>query len=205
MSLQILQNEYPSIRHTLWDNIESAFWVFIYEALLYLEHPMDPLSLSKRMRLLFAKITRHPADGWLTGGDAKKEALGYCLCDQGCFSFIQFENLAVNRLINELGEVLGERYFRITEPSFNLDDPDQKWFSRRLRKAAMKMEPLCITPTGLKSPTNDSKPPVDPGTWESASISDSEMDLKRSTGCDDVTQRWADRGGLDAALEIPGT
>ncbi|KAF8811750.1 hypothetical protein BYT27DRAFT_6437755 [Phlegmacium glaucopus] len=40
----------------------------------------------------------------------------------------------------------------------------------------MKMEPLCITPTGLKSPTDDSNPPDDPRTWESATISDSKID-----------------------------
>ncbi|KAF8805949.1 hypothetical protein BYT27DRAFT_7103389, partial [Phlegmacium glaucopus] len=38
ISLQILQNEGPTVTHTLWDDIESAFWVFIYEALLYLKH-----------------------------------------------------------------------------------------------------------------------------------------------------------------------
>ncbi|KAF8798528.1 hypothetical protein BYT27DRAFT_7122791, partial [Phlegmacium glaucopus] len=38
ISVQILQNEGPTVTHTLWDDIESAFWVFVYEALLYLKH-----------------------------------------------------------------------------------------------------------------------------------------------------------------------
>ncbi|KAF8800893.1 hypothetical protein BYT27DRAFT_7069812, partial [Phlegmacium glaucopus] len=35
---KILQNKGPTVIHTLWDDIESAFWVFIHEALLYLNH-----------------------------------------------------------------------------------------------------------------------------------------------------------------------
>ncbi|KAF8801966.1 hypothetical protein BYT27DRAFT_7050682, partial [Phlegmacium glaucopus] len=38
ISAKILRNQGPTVTHTLWDDIESAFWVFIYEALLYLKH-----------------------------------------------------------------------------------------------------------------------------------------------------------------------
>ncbi|KAF8811764.1 hypothetical protein BYT27DRAFT_7183561 [Phlegmacium glaucopus] len=55
-----------------------------------------------------------------------------------------------------------ERYLKNGKPSFNLDDPNETWFSERLREAATKMEPLCITPTGFKSPINDSNPPDGP-------------------------------------------
>jgi hypothetical protein len=42
----------------------------------------------------------------------------------------------------------------------------------------MEMQPYCITPTGLKSPTNNSHAPDDRTTWKSASISDSKMDYR---------------------------
>jgi hypothetical protein len=53
---------------------------------------------------------------------------------------------------------------------------EDTWFSNSLRDVAMKMVPLCITPTGLKSSTNNSKPLNDPCEWEPVSISDSKMD-----------------------------
>ncbi|KAF8799985.1 hypothetical protein BYT27DRAFT_7263373 [Phlegmacium glaucopus] len=63
-------------------------------------------------------------------------------------SLTQFEKLGVNKLLDQLGTVFNHRYdVSESEPSFNLDDPDETWFSDRLWEAAMKMEPLSITPT----------------------------------------------------------
>ncbi|KAF8811753.1 hypothetical protein BYT27DRAFT_7336033 [Phlegmacium glaucopus] len=175
MSAKILQNQGPTVRHTLWDDIESAFWVFVYEALLYLKHDEDPRLLYEQMQAIFSHNTRLQ-DGPVVGGREKMSILAHCLVGRSNGFLTQFEKIGVNELLDQLGKVLMERYLKNGKPSFNLDDPDETWFSERLRGAAMKMEPLCITPTGLKSPTNDSNPPDYPRTWESATISDSKMD-----------------------------
>ncbi|KAF8811755.1 hypothetical protein BYT27DRAFT_6437794 [Phlegmacium glaucopus] len=175
ISAKILQNESPTITHTLWDVIESAFWVFVYEALLYLKHDKDPRLLYEEMQAIFSHNTRL-LRGPVVGGYGKMSVLTFCALDESCLGLTQFEKLGVNKLLDQLGKVFKERYRKNRKISINLDDPDETWFSDRLREAAMKMEPLCITPTGLKSPTNDSNPPDDPQTWESATISDSKMD-----------------------------
>jgi hypothetical protein len=61
-------------------------------------------------------------------------------------------------------KVFHRRYHNVKDQRFNLDDSDDPWFRNHLRDsdAASKMEHYCITSTGLKSPTNDSKPPDDP-------------------------------------------
>ncbi|KAF8811743.1 hypothetical protein BYT27DRAFT_6437612 [Phlegmacium glaucopus] len=58
ISARILQNEGPTVRHTLWDDIESAFWVFVYEALLYLKHDELPGSLYEGMQTIFSRNSR---------------------------------------------------------------------------------------------------------------------------------------------------
>ncbi|KAF8797432.1 hypothetical protein BYT27DRAFT_7204604 [Phlegmacium glaucopus] len=58
-----------------------------------------------------------------------------------------------------------EHYRKNGKISINLDDPDETWFSERLRDAARKMEPLCITPTAIKLRT-----------WESANPDDLKVD-----------------------------
>ncbi|KAF8811757.1 hypothetical protein BYT27DRAFT_7183555 [Phlegmacium glaucopus] len=175
ISLQILQNGGPTVIHTLWDDIESAFWVFVYEALLYLKHDKHPSPLYYEMQSIFSRVAVHP-DGTVVGGYGKMSLLTFCTLDETVLGLTQFEKLGVNKLLGQLGKVFMERHLKNGKPSFNLDDPDETWFSDRLREAAMEMEPLCITPTGLKSPTDDSNSPDDPRTWESATISDSEMD-----------------------------
>ncbi|KAF8811748.1 hypothetical protein BYT27DRAFT_7252461 [Phlegmacium glaucopus] len=57
---QILQNEGPTVTRTLWDDIESAFWVFIYEALLYLKHGEFPAPLYEKMQTIFSCDSRLP-------------------------------------------------------------------------------------------------------------------------------------------------
>ena len=83
-------------------------------------------------------------------------------CDLSTVVITDFEKPCVNQLLNDLSKIffVPSRYHDLKAySSHNLDDPDEKCFSDRLREAAMKTEPLCITPTGLKSPTNDSNPP----------------------------------------------
>ncbi|KAF8811756.1 hypothetical protein BYT27DRAFT_7133739 [Phlegmacium glaucopus] len=175
ISAKILQNQGPTVTHTLWDDIESAFWVLIYEALLYLKHDKHPLLLSKQMQLLFSdNFFLEP--GLVVGGDGKLNVLGFCSINRSHMVVTRFENIGVKELLEQLGKVFMERYPMSTKISFNLDDPDEAWFSERLREAAMKMEPLCITPTGLKSPTNDSNPLDDPQAWESVTLKDSKVD-----------------------------
>ncbi|KAF8811752.1 hypothetical protein BYT27DRAFT_7240181 [Phlegmacium glaucopus] len=173
--LQILRNKGPTITHTLWDDIESAFWVLIYEALLYLKHDKHPRLLYDKMQDIFSHNTCL-LDGTVVGGDGKMTVLLGCPFDVSTWVLTQFEKLGVNELVDQLGKVFMERYLPNSKISINLDDPDQTWFSERLREAAMKMEPLCITPTGVKSPTNDSNPPDDPQTWESATFRDLKID-----------------------------
>ncbi|KAF8801964.1 hypothetical protein BYT27DRAFT_7197678 [Phlegmacium glaucopus] len=139
ISVQILKNEDLIVTHTLWDDIESAFWVFIHGALLYLKHDKDPRLLYDEMEAIFSVV----------GGDSKMGVFAFCTLDQSHFGITQFEKPGVNKLLDQLGKVFIERYPKSTKTPFNLDDPDETWFSERLREAAMKMEPLCITPTGL--------------------------------------------------------
>ncbi|KAF8811754.1 hypothetical protein BYT27DRAFT_7183548 [Phlegmacium glaucopus] len=178
ISAQILQNQGPTITHTLWDDIESAFWVFIYEALLYLKHDKHPLLLSKRMHFLFSDNT-FIGPGLVVDGREKVNVLTQCLHDQSDWGLTQFEKLGVNELLDRLGKVFVQRYLKNSNPSVNLDDPDQTWFSDCLREAATKMQPLCITTMGLKSPTNDSNLPDDPEAWESVMLTDSNVDYFR--------------------------
>ncbi|KAF8805944.1 hypothetical protein BYT27DRAFT_7191752 [Phlegmacium glaucopus] len=175
ISLRILQNEGPTVRHTLWDDIESAFWVLIYEALLYLKHDKHPCPLYNKMQAIFSYNSRL-RDGSVVGGEGKMSVLAHCGHEESFWGLAQFENIGVNKLLDQLGKVLKERYRKDGKISTNLDDPDQTWFSESLREAAMKMEPLSVTPTGLKSPTNDSNPQYDLRTWESANPDDLKVD-----------------------------
>ncbi|KAF8800025.1 hypothetical protein BYT27DRAFT_7119028 [Phlegmacium glaucopus] len=75
-SAQILENE-GTITHTLWDDIESAFWVLIHGALLYLKHLMHPRILSKQMRAIFSDWT-FLRPGLVVGGHEKVKVLLFC-------------------------------------------------------------------------------------------------------------------------------
>ncbi|KAF8799979.1 hypothetical protein BYT27DRAFT_6846983 [Phlegmacium glaucopus] len=129
ISLQILQNECPTVRHTLWDDIESAFWVFIYEALLYLKHAKYPGPLYHKMQTIFSHKPYLP-DGSVVGGDGKMSVLTHCSVGRSNGFLTQFEKLGVNKLLGQLGKVFNHRYdVSESEPSFNLDET---WFSDRL-------------------------------------------------------------------------
>ncbi|KAF8801962.1 hypothetical protein BYT27DRAFT_7147022 [Phlegmacium glaucopus] len=181
ISAKILQNKGPTVTHTLWDDIESAFWVSIYEALLYLKHDKHPLLLSKQMQHLFSDNS-FLEPGLVVGGEGKLDVLARCSFGRSTVCVAQFEKLGVNKLLDQLGKVFDSRHDGSESEPVKLDDPDETWFPERLREAAMKMEPLCITPTGLKSPTNDSNPPADPRTWEFAPFSDPDYFLMPLSG-----------------------
>jgi len=87
-------------------------------------------------------------------------------------ALVNFDKPDVNELLNEMGKIFWVHY---RNPDLKPDLPIG-WFFNRLRDAAKEMEPLRITPTGLKSPTNDSNPPEDREKWEPASIIDSKID-----------------------------
>ena len=53
-----------NVLHTLGDDIESAFWAFVYEALLYMGHLLEPVQLSQQMNYFFDENTRRE-DGWV--------------------------------------------------------------------------------------------------------------------------------------------
>ena len=147
-----------NVPHTLGDYIESAFWVFVYEALLYLGHLLEPVQLSQRMNYLFDENTRRE-DGSVSGGRHKVLMfLTQCKLNSSTV-IVKFEKPSVNGPLNEIGNALHRRYPKdVGESCVILDDPDNPWFCRRLREAK-NMEPYCITPTGLKSPANDSHSP----------------------------------------------
>ncbi|KAF8799982.1 hypothetical protein BYT27DRAFT_7175910 [Phlegmacium glaucopus] len=120
ISVQILRNKGPTVRHTRWDDIESAFWVFVYEALLYLKHDEFPGPL----QTIFSRYSRLP-DGSVVGGEGKLGVLALCALDGVFLGLTQFENLGVNKLQDQLGKVFMERYRKNGGISINLDDPDE--------------------------------------------------------------------------------
>lgn len=110
--------------------ILSAFWVSVYEILLYLKHGMDPVVLHEQMRLIFSKNT--PSRSWVGSWWSQKVERVKSL-----FSCLPLSLSSQGRL------------------PFNLDGLDSTWFCNYFRDATRKMEPLSPTLTGLKSPTND--------------------------------------------------
>ena len=175
ISANILLSQVP-VPHTLADDMESAFWVLLYEILLYLKHKMDPAALHDQMQLIFSKNTRLQ-DGSVVGGREKMNVLTQCTMDNSHWAVGELDKPGVNEVLNEVGKIFHRRYGKVNDPRFNLDNlANDPWFCNTLRDAARKMEPLCITPTGLKSPTNDSNAPDDPKEWKPASVKDSKID-----------------------------
>ena len=172
ISARLLQSPDPLV-HTLRDDMESAFWVLVYQALLYLKHSMDPSVLRKRIQLIFSDSTRIQ-DGSVVGGHEKLNLLLNLSHNLSAQRLTQFDVPGVNTVLNELGKIFaGHYYSQPNESHPDFDDPSEKRFPNFLRETSSTMEPLCITPTGLKSPSNDSKPPDDATKWESASVKDS--------------------------------
>jgi Fungal protein kinase len=73
ISTRILQSPVP-LQHMLADDIESAFWVLIYEVLLHLKHTVDPNVLWKRMQRIFLDNSRL-TNGSVVGGHEKLHVL----------------------------------------------------------------------------------------------------------------------------------
>ena len=159
ISARLLQSPEP-LEHKLRDDIESAFWVLVYEALLYLKHSMDPVILSEQIQLIFSKHSRLK-DGSVIGGREKLNLLLSCSQNRSAQRLTRFEKLGFNTFLDKLGNVFDGHYIQPNESHPNSNDEDEQWFPNFLRETSSRMEPLCITPTGLKSPSNDSQPPDD--------------------------------------------
>ncbi|KAF8180088.1 hypothetical protein BJ912DRAFT_635393 [Pholiota molesta] len=155
------------VAHTLWDDMESAFWVLIYHALLYLKHDYNPGALHHIRQMLFVtKLCE--VDGSVTGGDEKKTVMAFCFMGRGYSKLPRFKVDGLNDVLETLGGIFDFRYDS-NRPK-ELDDPDQERFPNLLRHTAMTMKPLGITPTGLVSLSNDSEPPADPKEWQAAKV-----------------------------------
>ena len=175
MSAQILQNPSP-VTHTLWDDMESAFWVLVYQAMRYLRHNLDRHHLYCSVQRLFADPILESSGA--TDGLRKMNVILACASKRSTSHIAEFERTGLNSLLSSLGVVFDYHHGEgETPPCRNLDDPDGKWFPALLRTAAMDMEPLRITPTGLKSPTNNSNPPNDANEWRPTSVKDVESDF----------------------------
>lgn len=99
----------------LADDIESAFWVLIYEVLLYLKHTVDPNVLWKQMQLIFSDNTRL-ANGSVVGGHEKLHVNVFMACNVDVF-VSEIEKHGVNRLLNDLGSIFYDRHTSM--PHFN--------------------------------------------------------------------------------------
>ena len=140
ISARLLQSPNP-VGHTLRDDMESAFWVLVYEVSLYLKHSMDPLILFEQMQLIFSKNSRLK-DGSVVGGREKRNLLSHCSHNLTTQLLTPFEKPGVNTLLNELGNVFDKHYYtQPNEPHPNFDDPDEKWFPNFLRQTSSRMEP----------------------------------------------------------------
>ena len=205
ISVRLLETPDPLV-HTLRDDMESAFWVLVYQALLYLKHSMDPLVLRKYMQLIFYTPTRN---GSVVDGDSKLILLLHCSRHQSAQRLTRFKKPGVNTFLNELGKLFFDGYYPIqpNESHPNLDDPDEKWFPNFLRQTSSRMEPLCVTPTGLKSPTNDSQPPDDPTKWEPANFSIIDYYLMPTVGIQEFhqsTEAARERFNINMFAQIHG-
>jgi hypothetical protein len=147
--------------------MESAFWVLIYHALHYLKHDYKPGALHHIRDMLFDTKIRE-TDGSVTGGHEKKTVMAFCFMGRGNSKLPRFKVDGLNDVLEQLGGIFDFRYDS-NRPE-ELDDPDQERFPALLRRTALTMEPLSVTPTGLVSPTNDSKPPADPTEWQAANL-----------------------------------
>jgi hypothetical protein len=88
----------------------------------------------------------------------------------------QFRIPGLNAALEDLGGVFD---FRYQPEESEVAPPDQERFPELLRETALGMEPLCVTPTGLVSPTNDSEPPADPEEWQAAEADTGKTDFYR--------------------------
>ncbi|KAH9486067.1 hypothetical protein JR316_0000131 [Psilocybe cubensis] len=183
ISARLLQ-AHPSepVMHSLGDDMESIFWVLVYQVLRYTRHEDGPHALYKKMDELFndSVIDR----GVVVGGDRKVAAIIFCSLGRVSQSMGKFKVSALNRIFRTLGTHFLPRYPKEqngdldsddhtppADPVVNWDSPDEKWFSNFLRSTAESMAPLGITPTALESLTNDSKPPLPPTLPKRAKIS----------------------------------
>jgi hypothetical protein len=191
ISAKILCTSGP-VEHTPWDDMESAFWVLVYLALMFLQHNYKPRALHQTRQRLFDNTVRE-TDGSVTGGHEKRLVVMACIHGYTRFTLPLFGVPGLNKALEDFGRVFEFRYLEepvldepeseepvLDEPESEepdseepdleqanlqkpkLAEPDLECIPALLRRVALTMKPLSITPTGLVSPTNDSKPHADP-------------------------------------------
>ncbi|KAH9484021.1 hypothetical protein JR316_0003500 [Psilocybe cubensis] len=168
--------EAPAVQ-SLWHDMESFFWVLVYQALSCLPHNLSPELLSYRMKRLFFDYLCEE-DGKFYGGNDKENALSFCSLKLSRKKIATFTISGLNKFLETVGHLLNSRYEEETQlPDCDLNNPDDKWLTSLLRSTADAMAPMNITRTALASPTNDSRPPADKALWKTANISAAPADL----------------------------
>ncbi|KAH9484020.1 hypothetical protein JR316_0003499 [Psilocybe cubensis] len=162
--------------HSLWHDMESFFWVLLYQALRYLRHNLLPEQTYRRMKALFLDPMR--VGGRTYGGDEKENTLQFCSLKTQRKKVASFTISGLNDFLETAGHFLHSRYQPKNElPDCDLNNPDDKWLPNLLRSTADSMAPLNVTRTALASPTNDSQPPADRALWKNASVKDASIDF----------------------------
>lgn len=162
--------------HSLWHDMESFFWVLLYQALRYLGHNVRPVLLFRRMKALFLDPIEE--DGLVYGGDEKETTLQFCSLKTTRKKVATFTISGLNEFLETVGHLLHSRYEKKAElPNCDLNNPDDKWLPNLLRSTADNMAPLNVTRTAVASPTNDSQPPVDKSSWKTASVTEAPLDF----------------------------
>ncbi|KAH9486108.1 hypothetical protein JR316_0000172 [Psilocybe cubensis] len=189
ISARILQarSSQPVVMHSLGDDMESIFWVLVYQVLRYTRHDHGPEQLHKQMDSLFNDMTI-TENKEVIGGSQKICTIMACSIHRVDIALGKFNISRLHDVFATIGQEFHPRYYeppkkgglrerlkieRRPAPvsTVDWDSPDDKWFSTFLRREAEGMQPLGITPTALESPNNDSKPPVYPALWKRARIS----------------------------------
>lgn len=141
-----------------------------------MNHPLSPSVLYDRIERIF-NYSRGQPTGERVGGHDKLAAIKLCQLDDSHQVFAPFPKSGLNILLDDLGRVLAPRYRSGSSPEFHLEtSPYLQHFIGLLRTASERMEPLCVTPRGLQSPTNDSIPPQDYNLWANAKVENSNED-----------------------------
>lgn len=61
--------------------MESAFWIFLYEVLLYLKHPIDTLVLYEQLQLINTILMTGSAVARIIHYSANRRILSWSFCE----------------------------------------------------------------------------------------------------------------------------
>lgn len=245
ISARLLQRPKAStpVIHSLSDDMESVFWVLVYQILRYTQHDIEGFELYQRLTGLFDDAVK--SKNTVVGGNTKLNTLQTCARDQVDQSLAKFTNRSLSEVLHQLAVIFRAPYDasaflakeaekqqglnpqveaaddhteKSNEPESNddddddhdddsghesdssggedvatdvlkravsdntaikkdLNDPDEKWLTKYLRRVAKTMEPLGVTPAGLLSTKKNSRPPKNPSKWKPALPSDYTVDF----------------------------